>query len=309
MDALPTRALVYRGPLRGQGIGRTMRGVAAAIALAAKHGRIVCVHWRDFEAAFITPAGCEAVTKDDYFIARGDSGTATLDHSAYFELWSFGEKTDEVPEQLLASNKKVVVMSGDGGSVSEQLEAHHNDKGTLQFAFKPNIKLSPLLPKSPRRVVAHLRVGDPHETHKRGLFQSPNATDALCKMLPKDTYVLSDSDEVVYGNMCGRRDDCWFDCPMWRSVPHSSERSLRKDVDNGVRAMQTLQTWADWWSIKTAYGYVLATPSSFAASALMFNQHAERCELESVWRLRVCAAMIPKASEEEPEAHGVRVEL
>ena len=54
-------------------------------------------------------------------------------------------------------------------------------------------------------------------------------------------------------------------------------------------AIQTLRTWADWWSIRAATGLVLATPSAFASSALLFSK-AERCELNDVADLERCAA-------------------
>ena len=55
-EALASRALIYRGPSKGQGVGSMMRGVAAALVLGARHNRLVCVSWRAFEAAFTNDA-------------------------------------------------------------------------------------------------------------------------------------------------------------------------------------------------------------------------------------------------------------
>ena len=113
-----------------------------------------------------------------------------IDDDAHFELWSFGEAAGRpVPHALLRSSRAVVLMSGDGGSVADTVD-------DLQFPFAPSEALLEIL-GTRRRVVAHLRVGDEHEDERRGLFRSPNATEALRAALPIDTYVLSDSSKVL----------------------------------------------------------------------------------------------------------------
>lgn len=266
------RALVWRGPGRGQGVGSMMRGVAAALALGTKHSRLVCVSWSAFEQAFVNPAGCPS--KEEYFTS-GTSGTGMIDADAHFELWTFGGGADAAPpEALLASNRSIVLVSGDGGRVAEGLER-------LDFPFAPRAALLALLPTAPRRAVAHLRVGDEHEASRRGLFRWPNATDVLRSALPRDTYVLSDS-ASVYDALCST-----LACPAWRALPHSTERAMRSSA--GARGMHTLQTWADWWRLRTSTQHVLATPSAFASSAAIFSRVAH-CILTDLLALERCAA-------------------
>ncbi len=109
--------LVFRGPSRGQGVGSTMRGVAAALALGARHNRHVCVHWRTFELAF-EQAAPSCPRADDYFVMRTE-GTAVLDPALAFELWTSDGDADAHHTRaaaLLASNRSVVVMEGDGAA-------------------------------------------------------------------------------------------------------------------------------------------------------------------------------------------------
>ena len=209
--------------------------------------------------------------------------TALLEANASFELWSFGPLAERraAPHAMLASPKPIVLMHGDGGDVLDG-EGGRGSTGeaALRFPFTPRDELQRLLPAA-RRVVAHLRVGDEHEASRRGLFREPNATDALRAILPMDAYVLSDSGDV-YRALCDARA-----CPEWRAIPHSAERAMRPPDERN--AIQTLRTWADWWSIRAATGLVLATPSAFASSALLFSK-AERCELNDVADLERCAA-------------------
>ena len=201
-------------------------------------------------------------------------------------------------------------MHGDGGAVTDALHAGDGGGSTdtraappLTFPFAMRDALQRLIPAAPRRVVAHLRVGDEHEGSRRGLFRQPNATDALRRMLPSDAYVLSDSDDV-YAALCDTRD-----CPEWRAMPHSATRAMRPP-DEGRHAAQTLRTWADWWSIRSATGLVLHTPSAFASSALLFAK-AEVCELNELDDVARCAARAAALRDEArgDASRGLQLEL
>jgi len=277
---MDNRFLVFRGPSRGQGIGATMLGLARALSLAAGTGRHVCVSWRAFELAFVPLlSGCPS--KADYF-SVGTSSTGLIDSSASFELWSFGDSTPmPVVAELLGSNRSVVLMSGDGGHTSTPHER------PLHFPAQPRPELIRLLSVPPRRLVVHLRVGDPGEKH-RGLFgHSPQASGLLVDSLPADAYVLTDS-ERVHEKLCKR-----FACPQWGVVPHSAERAMfsgeRSGGSGGQQQLQRLQTWADWWTIKSASEHVLHTPSAFSQSALRFSS-ATACVLRDAASLRDCTA-------------------
>jgi hypothetical protein len=181
-----------------------------------------------------------------------------------------------------------VVFSGDGGGVSDSAPRPL----TLPFALRANVRR--LLPAAPRRVVAHMRVGDVHEAARRGLMREANATAALRAALPRDAFVLSD-DAEVYSELCEQ-----FACPPWRALPHSSERYGR-----GAQREQTEQTWADWWTMASATEMVLATPSSFASSALLFSK-AAACVLTDGLALARCAAELDRAATSDVARGGER---
>jgi hypothetical protein len=261
-----SRFLVFRGASRGQGIGASMHGLATALTLATKFGRRVCVSWRAFEHAF-EPLHEACPDKEAYFTVGETTGL--MDASSTFELWSFGGSTAEKEVfNILASNRSVVLMHGDGGAAARGGRGH----APLDFPARPRPELYALLP-SPRRLVVHLRAGDPGELKSRGLFTAPHeqAIMLLAEVLPADSYVLADSERVLEA-LCPR-----LACPAWGALAHSVARDLwggrRMDRADGRRhaALQTLQTWADWWTIRTATHHVLHTPSSFSESALRFS--------------------------------------
>ena len=265
------RFLVFRGPSRGQGVGRTMFGLAAALALGTKHDRRVCVRWRDFDAAFEQPAGCPHASS--FFVPRGE-GTAVLDASVAFELWSFDddpELASRRAETLLDSNATVIVMEGDGGG-----SRGGDSPGALDFPWRPTPALAALL-SPPRRVVIHLRVGDggaaagaaagvDTPVDRRGLFRADGDHGELAlqlaNLLPRDALLLTDS-SIVYeaagrtthtvlshavftfprctaeaGAPCvaqaaGRRGG--LSTPEWGVLPHSAERHAARGAGRGAR--------------------------------------------------------------------------
>ena len=119
--------------MRGQGVGSTLLGVAAALHHANEHGRGLCVAWKAFELAFANSANCPS--KDAYFVGSGSGGTAILDVDATFEEWSFGmddearAASDTRRDALLNSSRSVVVMHGDGGGI--------RSGSRLRFPFAP----------------------------------------------------------------------------------------------------------------------------------------------------------------------------
>ena len=90
---------------------------------------------------------------------------------------------------------------------------------------------------------------------------------------------MSDS-PAVYDALCDVHA-----CPPWRALPHSSERALRPA--SGATAAHTMQTWADWWSLRTATHRLLVTPSSFGGSAALFST-ATACALTDLEALERC---------------------
>ena len=282
--------------MRGQGVGSTLLGVAAALHHANEHGRGLCVAWKAFELAFANSANCPS--KDAYFVGSGSGGTAILDVDATFEEWSFGmddearAASDTRRDALLNSSRSVVVMHGDGGGI--------RSGSRLRFPFAPRDELISLL-SPPRSLVVHLRQGDPHEGQRRGYLSDPSALTTLYRELPREAYCLSDAEEV-YSSLCDR-----FACPSWRTLPHSSERAMRPSVGEQRRA--TLQTWADWWAIQTASGIVLHTPSAFSESALLFNAEVTPCVLSDAASAAKCLAKAAEAVSIAKEHAAQRLEL
>jgi hypothetical protein len=263
-----------------------MRGLSAGLVLAQTHGRIMCVAWPSFQLAFSNPQACPP--KSSYFVApAGGVGTALLDVEAAFELWSFGERSSTSshgsnPAQhvaLLSSERKVVVMHGDGGNATNGIIR------PLDFPFELRAEFQALL-EAPRETVVHLRVGDPHEPRGRGVFgtveDSSVATVALSNSLPQSSYVLSDSDEV-YHRLCNT-----FACPVWRALPHSSV-FVGPAAHSPMARLAVLQTLADWTAIRFA-SFVLHTPSAFSESALLFS-NATACVLQNMTALMGCLEM------------------
>jgi hypothetical protein len=298
-----SRWLIFRGPMRGQGIGQTAFGLSAALHHALLHHRKLCVAWKAFEIAFKNPDNCPS--KGEYFVLS-TSGTALLDADAAFEEWSFDEHGLPAPtvaaniqrrDALLNSSRRIVIMHGDGG-----LKAPGGHPSPHVFPFMPRNELLALIGGSARsRLVVHLRLGDPHEGHRRGYLSEPSALETLRTMLPSDAYCLSDAEEV-YSALCSH-----LACPSWRNLPHSSERAMRPSV--GEHRLATLQTWADWWSIRSATGLVLHTPSAFPESALRFNMEAESCVMRDAASAATCIARAADESSEARLRAAQRLEL
>ena len=214
------RWLIFRAPQRGQGIGSMMRGVAAALSLGERHDRRVCIHWPAFQQAFTNDDGCPP--KSDYFTTSSTSGTAILNGELVFDLWSFGDGVgSRAPIALLSGERRIVVMQGDGGNEAPS--------GPLNFPFRIQPALARLLPTETARAVAHLRVGDPHEPGRRGLFASEPlkiTMSLLAANLPADILVLTDSEAVVRA-LCDRGVRAQVDggrgsfmCATWGVQPH-----------------------------------------------------------------------------------------
>ena len=286
------RYLVYRAPARGQGIGSMMNGLAAALVLAARHDRRPCVRWHDFGIGFRWTLPCPS--PEEYYVPAGDGlQTAVIDASGVIEMWSFGASTSG-PEAsaLLQSSRRIVIMYGDGGSVDVASAT------PLALPALPLPSLASAL-SPPWPVVAHLRLGDPSESARRGIFAQDGAIERLAEQLPEGTLVLTDSAEV-HGAMCGGGSQRHprFACPSWGVLPHSAERSGpaagggRRGADPDAKHNQTrmtLLTWADWWTIHAATSHVLHTPSAFSTSATKFS-NATACALHDMASLQSCAA-------------------
>ena len=275
-----------------------MLGVSTAVALGQEHGRTVCVSWRSFELAFANPENCPP--KHRYFSA-GTSGTAFLDPSVTFEQWSFDEDDSasnalsERRRTLLISNRSIVVMQGDGGG------SKVNFHGPIAFPFATRAALATLTEATrERRLVVHLRVGDPHERGRRGALGDPTTLESLRSTLPRDAYILSDA-SVVYDALCDR-----FTCPEWRALSHSAERAIRPA--DAAANLRTLQTWADWWTLRTASHHVLHTPSAFSESAMRHNDRAQACVLADAQSAAACVQQVsaPAAAGESAEGADER---
>ena len=277
------RALVFRGPQRGQGIGTMMKGFATALHIGGRFGRHVCVSWAAFEAGFQLDTGPCPQKHELFSHSDHESAMTTfMNPHNIIELWSFGHRDtlDARAHGLLASNETIVVMHGDGGTEADAAVR-------MPFPVTPRPVLQPLLQPA-FELVIHLRAGDPHEAAHRGLFSDGSATASLLASLPKAAYVLTDSDEV-HGALCPS-----YTCPSWGVVPHSSYRELAPagHADERQRhATRTLRTWADWWAIRTA-SHVLHTPSAFSESALTFS-NATGCVLRDVQSLHRCVLALP----------------
>lgn len=287
--------------MRGQGIGSTAFGLAAAFRYAVRYDRTLCVSWKAFELAFANPVACPA--KEEYFVPSTSTGTALLDVDATIEEWSFPDEhgprastaaaSAQRNEALLNSSRRIVIFHGDGDG----------GRGLPQaFPFTPRNELLALVGGSAhRRLVVHLRIGDPHEGQRRGFLSDPSALQTLATSLPEDAYCLSDADDV-YAALCSH-----LACPAWRNLPHSAERSMRPSTSESRLA--TLQTWADWWSIRSATGLVVHVPSAFPESALLFNLEAQSCVMRDAASAANCIARAADVSSEARLRAAQRLEL
>ena len=102
-------------------------------------------------------------------------------------------------------------------------------------------------------VVAHVRVGD-SANDARGVLRRADGWSTIRRCLPRDAYLLSDSDRA------------------FRELPgHHHPRETIRHTAVGVRPKEQLRAvWGEWCMIRSA-AVVYHTPSGFSESAFYFS--------------------------------------
>ncbi|KAL1511073.1 hypothetical protein AB1Y20_005896 [Prymnesium parvum] len=271
------RLLIFRAPARGQGMGNMLQGLATAMLLSEQYGRTLCVWWKLFEHGYARRDGSACPSKAEVYAPLPSSQTALLAADAWLELWDSGPTTPEREwRRVLASSARAVVVVG-----NLLLAPSHRRAAAFESAFTPTEALAALLQRErARRRVAHLRVGDVGESARRGIFAEAGAWRSLRAHLPRDTYVVSDSEEC-YRELRG------FASPAWGAQPHSaSVQSIAASSTSIIRS------WAEWNVLRQST-ILFHTPSAFSETAWLFSSSIEsRCVLHNTSALRACTKQL-----------------
>eukprot|EP00035_Acanthoeca_spectabilis_P031328 m.13654 g.13654 ORF g.13654 m.13654 type:complete len:472 (+) comp4689_c0_seq1:340-1755(+) len=252
----PQRWLLYRGGLRGQGIGNSVNGLWVAHLLARRSNRRVCVEWTDFNRAF-NPVN----STDECFstLARMNREGPVVPVA---RSWNFG-RTDSAAqlERTLESDIAVVMFEGnDWPAPVWPNEPMH----PFLLSYVPTPDLQRFLPTSctnggfgaasvgcAGRSVLHIRRGDSRKD-TRGVFSCANPIQSLRRSFKLEEYTVL----VDHADMLSQ-----LGLPPRPQPPfHSSG----------------LQTWADWLTVALAKDSVFHTPSAFSESAIRVALNREK---------------------------------
>jgi hypothetical protein len=270
------RYLLFTDLKIGQGTGNIMAGLLAAHLLGDEFGRTVCVHktYKEFHLAFEAAhpeisQNCPAIVNEIPF------PTADQFAGRFVRLVNFGRPPDECAlQKLLASDHRVILLEANTYPRWSKVP----DNYFFRF-YRPRQELLQILPyQTAPHTVVHLRAPDGEEDKRKGL--DPKSLQSLGVALPRDTYLVCNRVEW-YTSF--ERDFGWSH-PNWHTVVHSAlritwgTRQEYKDPDEGrvswafnqdkaTRIRQTLQMFADWYTILTAQK-VYHTHSDFSVSAI-----------------------------------------
>lgn len=255
--------IIYRHVYTGQGIGNVVSGLLAAHLLGIEFNRTVCVskQYEDFHLAF-APVH---VSAEECHLAQSSSvptPSNTLKLVNYMKM----PRECDVKDQL-SSSESVLYFDGNTyprwPSIPDRFFHQH---------YKPSESLSQKLPwKDPPKTVVHLREADGILDARKGL--DTETLEALGRELPSDTFLVTN--EVDWYEFF---DKYGWSHPSWSTVHHSALRGLSWGTKRVEKPMnkkeyderQTLQAWADWFTILSAEN-VYHTFSDFSASAIHWN--------------------------------------
>jgi hypothetical protein len=250
----------------GQGTGNIIAGLLAVHLLALEFDRTVCVSplYKKFLDAFesANPVAMEKCPK----LFAGNLPNETDENSV--RLITFGYAPNEcLLKETLASDIPVLYIES---NTYPRWPVIPDNFFFTNYRAKPELLKALPYKESPTTVV-HLREPDGANDARQGLDDP--SLEALGKMLPRDTYLVTnrvewyDKFEKEYG----------WSHPEWNEVIHSAfqkswgvrgakqrESHIVQTVD---RDTQNLQMWCDWYTILTAK-FVYHTHSDFSISAI-----------------------------------------
>jgi hypothetical protein len=256
--------LVFKGFTKGQGTGNIISGLLATHLLGQEFNRIVCVgtSYPEFHQAF------EAIQPDAVvdcpFITSGD-----LDHIS-ITLSNFVKPPDECElKSLLESDERILTVRA---NTYPRWPVIPDNFFLSHYKAKPELlQMLSYDPSQPPTTVVHLRAPDnPKKDYRKGL--DDDSLQALGNLLPSDTYLVTNRVEL-FDNF---HEHYQWRHPEWQQVHHSAFTRLTWGMreehhqiapEMGDRERETLQMWADWYTILTAK-MVYHTHSDFSISAI-----------------------------------------
>ena len=206
---------------RGQGLGNIMNGLAAAMLLARKYKRQVCVDWPSFNFAFpVQLNNC--------------SNLVAVQHTSF---WNFGSSDPRSRvHKIFQSREKVISFSG-----NEYPDAVFPPllKGEFKRHFFPRTSLLPFA--SPRECVLHIRKGDgSHDIRSgTGVATLVAAAKSLppCHLVTNNVrwqsifepfgWTFSQTEIVVHSSSGGNEKQLWAD---WITLAHAKHLTHTKSA-------------------------------------------------------------------------------
>lgn len=266
--------IVFLGIDQGQGIGNIMNGLLAVHLLGHEFNRTVCIDGdlEDFLQYF------DIVNKDilEHCPSMGKPPMTSLNQ---INLITYVPNPNECRiQQKLASNVEIIFVRGNTYPSWPPVPPNF----FLQF-YKPKPTLLNRLPYSnPPTTVVHLRKPDGSYDVRLGL--DPKSLDALGRMMPSDTYLVTNYVDWFhyFASNFGWKHANWtrvqhsaLDHIDWNSPQQRQGAYEQDDTDDiGNRdsesewdTQQQFQLWVDWWTILTAQK-VYHTHSDMSLSAI-----------------------------------------
>lgn len=222
------KTVVYHAPVRGQSssIGNMLFGLAAALSFSHEIGAAICVDWPAFNRFVRAHPVCP----------QPDANVA------YF---NFG--TSDRRETIYRRGRDSEILRWTGNRIWN---------ATHVFPYFVQTACRRVLRRRRFRVVAHIRNGD------RGILHRADGWSTLRRCLPKDAYIVSDSN-LTYTELPEHR-------------RHSNSMAIRH-LDAEERRM-----WYDWCVIRQA-ATVYYTPSGFSESAFYFARAKYTIRLDETY--------------------------
>lgn len=277
------RFIIFQPILEGQGTGNIMSGLLAVHLLGLEFNRTVCVSksYTSFHMAFeianpVVAATCRQLLECEQPVFKMEHHIRLINYLAAPNECALKEKL--ASSSSSSDDTRILWIMANTYPRWPQDEIIPDNFFFTNYQARK--RLVAMLPYShqenPPRTVVHLRFQDGSRDFRKGLDNT--TLHNLGKSLPKNggTYLVSnhvaffDFFEHQYG----------WDHPVWDAVTHSAlaiswgnrkNESVRRIVhhhgaDTTEQEKQTMQLWADWYTLLRAK-YIVHTASDFSSSA------------------------------------------
>jgi hypothetical protein len=273
--------IIFQPITEGQGTGNIMSGLLAVHLLGREFNRTVCVsdsythfHWAFRIANPTVAAACRQLLECE---------KPVFDMSHHIRLINYLAAPNEcalktrLESSTLPDHRILWIMANTYPCWPSSQDAIPENFFFDRYQARP--RLLDMLPyrhvNNPPHTVVHLRFQDGSRDVRKGLDNT--TLHNLGQSLPRDTYLVSN--HVAFFDFFER--NYGWEHPDWDAVTHSAlaiswgnrqnesvppSRMMVRTRNEAEQERQTMQLWADWYTLLRAK-YIVHTSSDFSSSA------------------------------------------